>query len=207
MFQITLSCTTVHSLDTNASINPSSGSGISRDATYYLANFSRKLHENKKVLLRERKRHTACCVASTPYVVLTAYPPPPPARVPPPAGPGRVPPLAGPGGVPSTQLPHGILGNVAKHCGIRVPPPRCELTNKVKLLPSRRTTYAGGNEEILGQKGVRPSRPLDPPMNPFHKDLGVRLHSSIVVNPQPGVYYRPLFSLERGKISMCDTHR
>ena len=26
------------------------------------------------------------------------------------------------------------------------PPPRCGLTNKVKLLPSRRTTYAGGNK-------------------------------------------------------------
>ena len=32
---------------------------------------------NKKVLLRERKRHTSCCVASTPYVVLTGYPPHP----------------------------------------------------------------------------------------------------------------------------------
>ena len=27
-------------------------------------------------------------------------------------------------------------------------PPRCGLTNKVKLLPSRRTTYAGGNNMI-----------------------------------------------------------
>ena len=32
-------------------------------------------NENKKVLLRERKRHTARRVASTPYVVLTGYPP------------------------------------------------------------------------------------------------------------------------------------
>ena len=116
------------------------------------------------MLLRERKRHTAHRVASTPYVVLTGYPPrqgtppgqgTPPARVPPRPGypPARVPPwldLAGypPGwtwqGTPP-QLPHGILGNVAKHYGIRVPPPRCELTNKVKLLPSRRTTYAGSN--------------------------------------------------------------
>ena len=32
---------------------------------------------NKKVLLCERKRHTACHVASTPYVVLTGYPHPP----------------------------------------------------------------------------------------------------------------------------------
>ena len=30
---------------------------------------------HKKVLLRERKRHTARRVASTPYVVLTGYPP------------------------------------------------------------------------------------------------------------------------------------
>ena len=66
---------------------------------------------NKKVLLRERKRHTACRVASTPYVVLTGYPPShgtPPARVPP-------------------RLPHGILGNVAKHYGIWVPPPGCPM--------------------------------------------------------------------------------
>ena len=38
---------------------------------------------NKKVLLRERKRHTARRVVSTPSVVLTGYPPPP-SRVPPP---------------------------------------------------------------------------------------------------------------------------
>ena len=146
---------------------------------------------NKKVLLRECKRHTACRVASTPYVVLTGYPPgrvpplarvppsqstprpgypppgyppsqgttrlgTPPARVPPGLGtplawvppqagypPGQGTPLAGPGRVPP-QLPHGILGNVAKHYGIWVPPPRGQ-TNKVKVLPSRRTTYAGGN--------------------------------------------------------------
>ena len=64
---------------------------------------------NKKVLLRERKRHTARRVASTPYVVLTGYPPHPdlarrggtllggtdlgtPGRVPPPGyPPARVP--------------------------------------------------------------------------------------------------------------------
>ena len=126
---------------------------------------------NKKVLLRERKRHTARCVASTPYVVLTGYPPgqgtpparvppgqgTPPARVPPrpgyppPAGPGRVPPPAGPGRVPP-RLPHGILGNVAKHYGIWVPPHRCGQTNKVKLLPSRRTTYAGGNKSSKDER-------------------------------------------------------
>ena len=144
----------------------------------------------KKVLLRERKRHTARRVASTPYVVLAGYPPArvppsqgtPPARVPPGQGtpPARVPPWPGypparvgypPGGqgtppvrVPPARippgypparvppqldlagyppaapwhsgkcckalwdmgtppLPHGILGNVAKHYGIWVPPP------------------------------------------------------------------------------------
>ena len=108
---------------------------------------------NKKVLLRERKRHTARRVASTPYVVLTGYPPGagyppswpgrggylpgypparvPPGRVPPSQGtpPGRepprqgTPPPAGPGRVPP-DLPHGILGNFAKHYGIWVPHPR-----------------------------------------------------------------------------------
>ena len=59
--------------------------------------------------------------------------------------PGRVPPLRlDLVGYPPRCLPHGILGNVAKHYGIWVPPPRCGQTNKVKLLPSRHTTYAGG---------------------------------------------------------------
>ena len=75
---------------------------------------------NKKVLLRERKRHTARRVASTPYVVLTGYPPgqgTPPARVPPwpgyPPGqgtpsqgtpPARVPPWPG---YPVARVPQG----------------------------------------------------------------------------------------------------
>ena len=153
---------------------------------------------NKKVLLRERKRHTARLVVSTPSVVLPGYPPwgggypdlgtppggypdlgpprggtqtsvpprggtwtsVPPRGVPrpryPPGGyldlgtlpggvPGpRYPPPGGypdlgtprggvpgpwyppPGGVPGPRYPphpHGILGNVAKHYGIWVPPP------------------------------------------------------------------------------------
>ena len=55
-----------------------------------------KLNGNKKVLLRERKRHTARHVASTPYVVLSWLTPPPPGWTWPP--PGRLdltPPLAG----------------------------------------------------------------------------------------------------------------
>ena len=153
---------------------------------------------NKKVLLRERKRHTARPVVSTPSVVLPGYPPGGyPVSYPPRGGPGtppggvwvppggvrvptsppggypvryppggvRVPPWGGPGTPPGGTrsgtprggtrtplggvwvpplVPHGILGNVAKHYGIWVPPP-CGQTNKVKLLPSRRTTYAGGN--------------------------------------------------------------
>ena len=94
---------------------------------------------NEKVLLRERKRHTARHVVSTPSVVLPGYPPGGvPGQVPPEGGgqapprgrgvpsqvprgvPGQVP----PGGYPVRYplLPHGILGNVAKHYGIWVPP-------------------------------------------------------------------------------------
>ena len=64
---------------------------------------SKRFFLNKKVLLRERKRHTACRVASTPYVVLTGYPPSqgtPPARVPP----GQGTPL-GQGTPPARVLP------------------------------------------------------------------------------------------------------
>ena len=69
-------------------------------------------------------------------------------RVPPPRG-GyltRVPPRGGTGpGYP----PGGYLTRVPpRGGGTRTPPPpRCGQTNKVKLLPSRRTTYAGGNEK------------------------------------------------------------
>ena len=72
---------------------------------------SLKQRRNKKVLLRERKRHTARCVANTPYVVLTGYPPGGGTRVPPLRGgyPVRYPGGSGypPGGVPS-QVPGGV---------------------------------------------------------------------------------------------------
>ena len=185
---------------------------------------------NKKVLLRERKRHTARRVVNTPSVVLTGYPthpdlargvpylpprqgtPPagyphqgtphgrvPPGRVPPcwtwqctppgwtwqgnpPAGPGRVPPQQGTSGrvlpvrvPPSRVPPHWTWQGTPPRvdlAGYAPPqldlagyppgcpmafwemlqsimgygyPPRCEQTNKVKILPFRRTTYAGGN--------------------------------------------------------------
>ena len=74
----------------------------------YRASLNGNLIVNKKVLLCERKRHTACHVASTCYVVLTGYPPwagTPPGRVPPSC---QGTPLAGypPGqGTPPTRVP------------------------------------------------------------------------------------------------------
>ena len=75
---------------------------------------------NKKVLLRERKRHTARRVASTPYVVLTGYPP---------SWPGGVPDLGTPPGrVPPSRVPPGRVhpGRVPPRQGTpsRVPPLR-----------------------------------------------------------------------------------
>ena len=130
---------------------------------------------NKKVLLLERKRHTARRVASTPNVILTGYPP---GRVPsqqgtPPAGyplagypPSRVPPQQGtplsPAGYPPSRVPPQ-QGSPFPGCpmafweilqsimGYRYPPPvdrQMEGQTRVKTLPSRRTTYAGGNKLI-----------------------------------------------------------
>ena len=97
---------------------------------------------NKKVLLRERKRHTARRVVTTPSVVLTGYLPDlagggtlpgypttgyPPGREPPQAGPGRVPPvLTWPGGYPTwvplwAGYPPGKVPPLAAPG--RVPPP------------------------------------------------------------------------------------
>ena len=93
-----------------------------------------KSNINKKVLLRERKRHTARRVVSTPSVLAggggSGYSPP--------GGGVRVPPRGGPGTPP--PLPHGILGNVAKHYGIWVPPLWTDRLmdgqTRVKTLPS-----------------------------------------------------------------------
>ena len=150
---------------------------IKSKCSYFKADYQ-KQRFHKKVLLRERKRHTGRRVVTTPSVVHTWVPPPlprqgtppcqgtpppgyPPGRVlPPPAGyppqldlagypPDRVPPQLDLAGYPPQCLPHGILGNVAKHYGIWVPPPvdrQMEGQTRVKTLPSRRTTYAGGNK-------------------------------------------------------------
>ena len=146
------------------------------------------IFKNKKVLLRECKRHTARRVVSTPSVVL---PPRGGTRTPPGGVPGQVPPLGGypdppggvpsqvpprgvpgpPGGVPGQGPPRGVPGQVPPPGGVPRPPPggyldpppaapwhsgKCckalwdmgtppgvDRQTKVKLLPSRRTTYAG----------------------------------------------------------------
>ena len=74
------------------------------NVTFYLSWKVIKLG-NKKVLLRERKRHTARRVVSTPSVVLTGYPP---GRVPPRQGTPPGPDLARRGtlcGYPSSRVP------------------------------------------------------------------------------------------------------
>ena len=66
--------------------------------------------------------------------------------------PGRVPPSWTWQGTPQC-LSHGILGNIAKHYGIWVPPLWTDRwmdgQTRVKTLPSRRTTYSGGKNKIL----------------------------------------------------------
>ena len=119
---------------------------------YYVSTYlTEKVWINKKVLLRECKRHTARRVVNTPSVVLIGYPPlltwlggyptwVPPSQGTPLAGypphqgtpswqgtarpgypPSGYPPCLDLAGYP-LQLPRGILGNVAKHYGIWVPP-------------------------------------------------------------------------------------
>ena len=133
-------------------------------------------YRNKKVLLRERKRHTARRVVSTPSVGLPGYPPPPILAwgvpcwgVPYLGAPGQ----DGGGGVPyleskalwdmgtpppqldlaryppSQCLPHGILGNVAKHYGIWVPPPPPPPPPQVWTDKQSETITAGGNYTFL----------------------------------------------------------
>ena len=66
----------------------------------------------KKVLLRERKRHTARCVANTPYVVLTGYLP----------WGGLGTPRGGPGIPPGRGVRVPSRGSGYPPGGVRVPP-------------------------------------------------------------------------------------
>ena len=93
--------------------------------------------KNKKVLLRERKRHTARHVVSTPSVVLPGYPPQggyPDLGTPPPPGGGGVPgPRYPPGGLPRPQYspPGGVPRPQPPPGGVprpRYPPPGGEGT-------------------------------------------------------------------------------
>ena len=135
---------------------------------------------NKKVLLRERKRHTAHRVASTPYVVLTGYPPvlawggyrvylgtPQPGYpqqgtshqgtllpgYPPRLDLAGYPPLPGwtwQGTPPAAPWHSGKCCKALWDMG--TPPVDRQIDRwmegqtRVKTLPSRRTTYAGGNK-------------------------------------------------------------
>ena len=109
--------------------------------------------QNKKVLLRERKRHTACRVVSTHSVVLSWLTPlpatglsaPPPATGLPPPGYWPDPPRYWPDRPP---LPHWT--------DLTPPPPppwtdriMMDGQTRVKTLPSRCTTYAGGNNTTI----------------------------------------------------------
>ena len=89
---------------------------------------------DKKVLLRDCKRHTACGV-SCPWHVMS--------------GGGGVPVLVlSRGGGTSVLVLTGVHPPPKKHLGPKtgVPPPLwTDRQTPVKTLPSRRTTYAGGN--------------------------------------------------------------
>ena len=94
---------------------------------------SSKNRGNKKVLLRERKRHTARCVANTPYVVLTWFPPPGGGtRTPPPPRGYPVRYHLGGGGYPVRYHPPrgGYLTGYPRGGGSGYPPsPPCGQTN------------------------------------------------------------------------------
>ena len=76
--------------------------------------------------------------------------PPEGVRVPPRGGSGYPP---GGSGYPPPVLPHGILGNVAKHYGIWVPPPVDRQidgwTDACQNITFPRTTYAGGKKSSV----------------------------------------------------------
>ena len=111
-------------------------------------------------------------------------------RVPPQEGgvpdPGTPPPQGGtwpgypPGGVPDLGTPPGgYLTRVPPPGGVPGPPPRCGQTNKVKLLPSRRTTYAGGNKDV--NNGFYYYRYICIVFPMFHKTRLTHSHAAIMI--------------------------
>ena len=122
---------------------------------------------NKKVLLRERKRHTACCVVSTPSVVLPGYSPPragyPPAGYPP----------AGYPPAPPAGYPPSRVSPSPQHPWHRTPPP-----SRVPPSPQQGTPQQGTPPPPAG-----PGRVPPPPVSaPWHSgkcckalwDMGTR---------------------------------
>ena len=124
-----------------------------------------KRPKNKKVLLRERKRHTARRVVSTPSVVLPGYPTP--------SWPGR-------GGVPDQGTPLGRVPPDRVTPLARVPPRPGYPPARVPLPPARVPLLAGP-DRVPPPAG--PGRV--PPLLP-HGILGnVAKHYGIWVPPQP----------------------
>ena len=123
-------------------------------------------NNNKKVLLRERKRHTARRVASARYAALMGgvprVPPHHPdlARVPPTPGMGYLPPSRPVRGTPPHPRPGmgyptpssrpgwGTPPPTQTWDGVPPPPTNVNRQTPVKTVPSRRTTYAGGNDTL-----------------------------------------------------------
>ena len=108
-----------------------------------------KTNFHKKVLLRERKRHTDRGVSSTPSVTRGGVPPPPGRGTPQPGLMGEgVPEVRYPPpsqvwqGVPEVGYPWLDLAGV--------PPPPDREIDGWKTLPSRRTTYAVGKNWFYG---------------------------------------------------------
>ena len=117
---------------------------------YVPENETFKLKHNKKVLLRERKRHTDRCVASARYAVPVGGTPLS-CLGPDLDGGGGGTPFPGPGGgypsqVWTGRVPHPAGEEVPLGMGypppptwtweVGTPPSRCGLTHKVKILPS-----------------------------------------------------------------------
>ena len=129
---------------------------------------------NKKVLLRERKRHTARRVASTRYAVGGGGVPT--------LGGGRVSTFPGGGGVPTLgrgYLPSrggptflakvgtplsrpGKVGTPPPTQKVGTPPPRCGQTDTCENSTFPRTTYAGSNNFDFCT--VEPPPPETPPL-------------------------------------------
>ena len=117
----------------------------------------------KKVLLRERKRHTTRRVLSTHSVVLSWLTPPPQLADPlPPAGLTHPPSWTDPPWLdwpPRLADPPPWLDWHPPPAGL-TPPLWADRQTRVKTLPSRRTTYAGGKNTLTSDEWKRQFFPV-----------------------------------------------